>query len=394
MDHILKCHPIVKTDFVRAQGSYLYDSQGRRYVDFEAGTWCTALGHNHPRMVRVIQEQMEKVVHLGSRFPNEVSEEAAKQVLDVVGLPDGKCVFLSSGSEAVEFGVQVARRISSKPLLLTLSGSYLAAYGSAGRKSPEEWYIFDQDECQNCIRLDICDPNCRYIKEIPLDHIGGLVFEPGNAWGTVRLPSNGLIRTLANLIRQQDGLAMVNEITTGMGRTGAWFGFQHYDIQPDIVAIGKGLGNGYPVSAAALSPTVAKILENDGFRYVQSHQNDPLGCAVAMEVIKVFKEERLVERSHKVGAGFLQELTALGIQRKIVKEARGRGLMIALEFAEKEQNISAEQIYDHLLDRRFLVGIHPVVNLLRFYPPLIIGEEDINQLLDNLISILDNLNYH
>jgi acetylornithine aminotransferase len=389
MDHILKCHPIAKTDFVKAQNCYLYDAHGRRYVDFESGVWCTALGHNHPRIIRAMQEQMELVIHLGTRYPNTLAEGAATQVLDVVGLSNGKCVFLSSGSEAVEFGVQVARRISSKPLLLTLSDSYLAAYESAGRKSPEEWYIFDQNNCLDCPHPDSCDPDCSHIGEMPLDRIGGLVFEPGNAWGTVRLPPNGLVRTLATMVKQQGGLVVANEITTGMGRTGAWFGFQHYDVHPDIVAAGKGLGNGYPVSVTAMTPGVAQALEADGFRYVQSHQNDPLGCAIAREVIAVFKDEHLVERSRAIGAHFLQELEVLAARFDSIKEARGRGLMIVLELPQDDRRISAAQICDQLLERGFLVGTHSVVNLLRFYPALIIGEEEIDRLLENLSQILD-----
>ena len=102
-------------------------------------------------------------------------------------------------------------------------------------------------------------------------------------------------------VQQAGGLVMVNEITTGMGRTGKWFGFQHYDIQPDIVALGKGLGNGYPVSAVAMSKEVAEKLETSGLRYAQSHQNDPLGCAVAGEVIRIMLKEDWVERGSGAG---------------------------------------------------------------------------------------------
>jgi acetylornithine/N-succinyldiaminopimelate aminotransferase len=129
MDHVLKCHDIVKTDFVRGKNCYLYDSQGKRYVDFESGIWCTILGHSHPRINRVMQEQLENIIHLGTRYPHALAEEAARDVLNIIGIDNGKCVFLSSGSEAVEFGVQTARRLTHKPLLLTFSNSYLAAYG-------------------------------------------------------------------------------------------------------------------------------------------------------------------------------------------------------------------------------------------------------------------------
>lgn len=131
--HILQCHDIVKTDFIRADNCCLYDATGREYIDFESGIWCTALGHNHPRIVQTLQTQAEQLIHLGTRYPNYLAEEAAIGILRITELHDGKCVFLSSGSEAVEFAAQAARRVSGKPLLLTRSGSYLAAYGSAGQ---------------------------------------------------------------------------------------------------------------------------------------------------------------------------------------------------------------------------------------------------------------------
>ncbi len=115
---------------------------------------------------------------------------------------------------------------------------------------------------------------------MPFEDIAGLIFEPGSASGLVKFPPHGLVQTLVGIIRQRGGLLVVDEVTTGLGRTGAWYGFEHYALQPDIVALGKALGNGYPVSAVAMTHDLADRLEQDGFHYVQSHQNDPLGCAI------------------------------------------------------------------------------------------------------------------
>ena len=208
MNHILKCHDILKTDFVRGENCYLYDSQGRRYIDFESGIWSTALGHNHPRIKQVMHSQIEQLVHLGTRYPNSLAEEAAVEILDLIGIKDGKCVFLSSGSEAVEFGVQTARRVSGKPLLLTFANSYLAAYGSAGRKSAEEWYLLDWSSYTDADEND-------FLKDIPFERIGGFVFEPGGSGsGFVRFPPKGLVQAIVDSIRQEGGWIVANEITT------------------------------------------------------------------------------------------------------------------------------------------------------------------------------------
>jgi acetylornithine aminotransferase len=388
MNHILRCYEIVKTDIVRGQDCTLYDAHDKRYIDFEAGVWCTALGYNYPRVNQTIRTQIEQIVHLHYRYTNALAEEAAVEVLDTLALPDGKCTFLSSGSEAVELGVQIARRITGQPLLLTLSDSYLAAYGSAGRKSPEEWHCFDWSVCAACPHADECEPQCSHLREIPFERIGGLVFEPGNAHGLVRLPPKRLVQTLASMVRQRDGLVVVDEVTTGLGRTGAWYGFQHYALHPDIIAAGKALGNGYPVSAVVMTRDVADRLESGGFRYVQSHQNDPLGCAIAKEVITVLREDGLVERSSRVGAHFLRELERLSERHGIVKEVRGRGLMIGMELEGNHERFSVTSVYRGLLERGFLVGYNPAASFLRFYPPLTIGEEDIAGLLENLDHIL------
>lgn len=382
MNHILKCHDILKIDFVRAVNCYLYDSQDRQYIDLESGIWCTVLGHNHVRINRVMHAQIDKIIHLGTRYPNQLAEEAALDILGLVAFQDGKCVFLSSGSEAVEFAVQATRRISGKPLLLTFANSYLAAYGSAGKKSADEWYLFDWNAHAEADERD-------WLKDIPFERIGGFVFEPGGSGsGFVRFPPERMVQTIVNRIRQEGGWIVANEITTGMGRTGKWFGLQHYDIRPDIVALGKGLGNGYPVSAVAMRMDIARSLEESGVHYAQSHQNDPLGCAVVREVIAVLREEGWIEKGNEKGMYFLEGLKRLGEKFDLVKDARGRGMLLALEL-NPYKRFSPASVYYDLLESGFLAGYHPAGNILRFDPALTVEENDLGLLLEHLDRILD-----
>ena len=385
MSCVLTCsgYNLVKTDMVRAEGCYLSDSAGRQYLDLEAGVWCMALGHGHPRISRVIADQGRRVAHMGFRYTAPVVEAAAEAVIDSVKIPGGKALFLSSGSEAVEFCVQAARRITSRPLLLTLSDAHLAAYGTAGRKDGGEWFCFDWRDCAHCTRLD-CRSGCSLFASIPFDRVGAFVFEPGSSSGLVRFPPRVLIQALAGTVRGQGGRVVIDEVTTGLGRTGAWYGFEHYGLQPDLVALGKGLGNGYPVSAVAMTADVAHALANDNFHYAQSHQNDPMGCAVAREVISVIQEGGLVERSRQVGAHFFHGLATFGGRYDEVRQVRGRGLMMAIELAPD----SAGKAYRALLERGFLAGYKPEANLLRFYPPLTLEEEDVDRFLMALEEVL------
>ncbi len=392
MKHVLKCsgYPLAKTDIVRAAGAYLYDAHGRRYVDCEAGVWCAVLGHSHPRVTQAIQRQAAQLMHVGLHYVHDIVETAAMTVLDSLDMSDGHCVFLSSGSEAVEFGVQVARQITGRPLLLALSDAYLAAYGSAGRQDPDEWQRFDWRPCLACPHPERCAPTCPHLQALPFERVGAFVFEPGSSSGLVQFPPQPVVQTLARTVQARGGLVVVDEVTTGMGRTGAWYGLEHYGLQADVVALGKGLGNGYPVSAVALRPALAQRLEAKGFHYAQSHQNDPLACTVAQTVIETIQAEGLVARSRRVGATFLRALEDLAARHACVQGARGRGLMLALQFKDVGRE-KLDAAFDALLEGGFLVGYKPAFSLFRFYPPLIIEKDDVARLVETLDGILREL---
>lgn len=380
MQRILRCHDIADIDFVRGENCHLYDSQDRRYVDFESGIWATVLGHNHPRIREVMHGQIDRIMHLGTAFPSEVCERAASSVLEAVGLDDGKCTFLSSGSEAVQFAADAARHLAGKSRLVTFADSYLSAYRSTKLKRPEDWLTVDWRSA------DAEEPTA-VAEALPLDEIGAFVFEPGGSGSAlVHFPPTGIVSALAEAVSRHGGLIIANEVTTGMGRTGEWFGFRHYDVRPDIVALGKGVGNGYPVSVVAMTASVAEAIESSGLRYAQSHQNDPLGCAVANEVFAVMREEKLVERSRRVGERFLDGLRELKQRHDLVKDVRGRGMLLGLELRD-DDGPSATEIRDTLLGERLLVGCYPPGNLLRFDPALTIDEEDIERLLESMDSL-------
>jgi acetylornithine/N-succinyldiaminopimelate aminotransferase len=282
----------------------------------------------------------------------------------------------------VEFAVRAARRASGKPLCLTFSNSYLAAYGSAGAKSGDEWRILDWTGYESA------DPD-EFLKDIPFEQIGAFVFEPGGSGiGFVRFPPKPLVEAIARRVRGSGGLIVANEITTGIGRAGKWFGFHHYDIQPDIVAMGKGLGNGYPVSAVAVRQSAAEALERGGFHYVQSHQNDPLGCAIAREVIAALREEKWIERGAELGAFFLDGLREIQTKRALVKEARGRGMLLGLELRPRAE-MPVARIYRALLERGYLAGYYAAGNLLRFDPSLTIDKKDITGFLTCMDSVAE-----
>ncbi|MDD3642022.1 MAG: aspartate aminotransferase family protein [Candidatus Krumholzibacteria bacterium] len=383
-------HELILADIVRAQGCYLYDAAGKRYVDLESGVWCASLGHAHPRIIRAIEEQQRAVAHTGFNFGSPVAEETGGELLALHGFEGGRCVFLCSGSEAVEYGVRVARMLIDRPLLMTMADSYFGAYGSAWGRSEEEWFSFDWFPCASCPHEGECDEGCERWRSIPFERISGFLFEPGSSSGLVRFPPEKLIRNIYRAVRGGGGLILVNEVTTGIGRTGRWFGYQHYDIEPDIVAMGKGLGNGYPVSATVFSPRASELLGDREIKYAQSHQNDPLGAAVAREVIRTIKEEGLIERGARMGEVLIEGLRSLAARSAAGDQVRGRGLMAGVSLGGEADSARAVRVHRALIERGFVVCLRPGAGVLRIDPPLTVAREDIEGFLGTFEDVLRN----
>jgi acetylornithine aminotransferase len=380
-------HELLLPEIVRGENARLYDSGGRSYVDLESGVWCTPLGHSHPRVLDVLAGQSGRIAHAGYCYSDPVVDDAAREVLALLGFEDGRCIFLCSGSEAVEYGVRVVRELTDRPLLLTMSDSYSGAYGSASSRRPDEWHCYDWLACGAC-EATADDVPCRHWAAIPFDSIGGFLFEPGSSSGLVRFPPVELVGRIASAVQGAGGLVLVNEVTTGIGRTGRWFGYQHYGIAPDVVALGKGIGNGYPVSVTAVAPGTAERLGSRWPHYAQSHQNDPLGAAVAREVIRVVREEGLVERGRQIGELVVAGLEDIAGRTDRVAAIRQRGLMIALELRDEPGCPLAIRTHRELLERGFIVARRPGLSVLRIDPPLTIGRDEVLSFLATLEETL------
>lgn len=357
---------------VSAKGCFQYDAEGKAYLDFESGDWAANLGHSHEKVNRAIKAQSELAIHDGLRFRNSPSEELSLKLLEKLSLHGGQSVVLNSGSEAVNLGITIARNLTGRNKILKLDCSFLASYGF-GKISPDNSYLIN-------IPMD----DFSAIDRIDYNELAVFVFEPGSAWGMVRFPSEEFILKLAEKVKNHGGMLMANEVTTGFGRTGKWFAHHYYPFKPDIVAVGKGMGNGYPVSAVSISEETAEKFQKAPFRYAQSHQNDPLGCAVALAVIDVFEQEKVVEQCKEKGFYFKDRLIDLQMKHKeSIREVRGKGLMLVIETVSAGQ---AENIYDQLIGAGFLVGQKE--NVLRFMPPLIIEMEHIDRLVNTLHGLL------
>jgi len=346
-----------------------------QYIDFESGDWSANLGHSNDRIREIIKNQAGLLIHDGLRFRNKQSEDLSIRLLEKLSFNGGQSVFLNSGSEAVNLGIVIAKDLTKRNKILKMDCSYLSAYGHG------------QISANNNDLLNVPIDNIDSISKIDFREIAAFVFEPGNSSSLIKYPSNDFIKSIAFAIKQNGGLLIANEVTTGFGRTGKWFGFQHYDFKPDIVATGKALGNGYPISCVSITNEISILFDKSPFRYAQSHQNDPLGCAVGLEVINIFDNEGIIQQSVIKGQYFKEQLIKLQAKHKTaITDIRARGLMIALEF---NSLVNAESVYLQLIDNGLLVGQKE--NILRFMPPLIIEESHIDKLINTIDKIITGI---
>lgn len=386
----------------RAHGSYVVDDAGRRYLDFASGQLCSILGHSHPKLAAAITEQAGKSIHLGSGFVSDCLLEAAEKFSGITPKKMEKTVFLSTGTEANEFAIRCGKAYNAKPVAAGFDRGY---YGSsfytgqlscAGNKSgliPKVDGIVNITS-PHCFRCPLGEtyPSCsfscvRESGEKLSDHSGSIssfIVEPVLSAGGMIVPPEGYFKELNKLVREHDALLIADEAQTGLGRTGRWFGFEHWDgVVPDILVVSKSAGGGYPVSGVISSKDVEEKAVKKGFTHISSHMNDPLGAKVFSTVIDVIKEEKLVENARDSGVYFKERLFKLkDSYENLLADVRGFGLMLGVEVKgddEEDATKLAREIESHCLDKGLILGYGSFSGVFRIYPPLTVSREEIDE---------------
>ncbi len=377
----------------KASGSWIWDTDGKKFLDCESGMWCVNLGHNHPKIIQTIKKQLEDIIHRNKNFLTPITLEAAETLLNFFPNKYDKLTFLNSGTEAMEFGINLAKKVTKRNKILSLQDSYLGAYGTAkassytsldGLKFKISYPVCDSDNC-NCL-----EKYKSSIDEIFQDYstqIACFVLEPVLVSGGIFKPCKTFIQYICERIQNSGGLVLVDEVTTGMGRTGYRFGYQLFEIIPDIVVLGKALGNGYPVSAIVTNSILESKLSLSELYYAQSHQLDPLGAAVIKSVVNIFNQNQIIEKSHKKIEKINDFLSKLIYS--FIKEIRSYGMIYAIHI-QPYNDMSSEEIIlklkNLLLDAGILVGFNLAREIIRFLPPLNIKDDDIAFLKEKMVE--------
>jgi acetylornithine/N-succinyldiaminopimelate aminotransferase len=356
-------------------------------VDLESGCWAAVLGHSKYTLKKAIKD-LKYPVHTHQFFESSHFDKLVQLLTDSARLPVPYCAtFLTSGTEAVSLCVMLSEFLTDRHKCLSLTISYLgASCGLRMPRDPDKWTDFNPSDCLHCPIEKSCD-DCAKFQSFDFSSYASFVLEPGNSGGLLLFPPKKLIRFIASRVKAAGGMLIMNEVTTGIGKTGKFFGYQHYeefcevDLCPDFIAMGKNLGNGYPISGVLVKSIYQSKLEESGFRYVQSHSDDPLGVMVALKTLTAIAEQGLVAEAVIKG-----ELLQMHLKDSpYIKEFRGKGLMNGIIL---QPDIHVEKVYEELLKEGFFIGYSESYNLIRIYAPLSITADTLIKFCQIFLRIL------
>ncbi|MBR4202222.1 MAG: acetylornithine transaminase [Candidatus Methanomethylophilaceae archaeon] len=358
----------IDLSFTHGEGCYLFDSQGRKYLDLVAGIAVNSIGYSHPDFVQAMQEQVSKLLHVSNLYYVEEQARLAEKIASIT--PDGldRTLFVNSGAEANEGALKLAVRYTGrKKVMAALNGFHgrtAAALGATGQtkyqasfepliSSAYEYYDYGDIES---------------VKHMISKDVAALIVEPIQGEGGVRTASPEFFKALRDICTDSGALMIVDEVQTGLGRTGKWYGIQNFDVTPDIITMAKALGGGTPIGAVTSTEEISKVMTPG--THGTTFGGNPLVTAAGCSVIDIMKKEKLVEHAREIGQRWMDDIMGIGSDK--IVQVRGYGLMIGIEM---DSNETASMVQAACRENGVLVNVcHG--NTVRLIPPLIINDSE------------------
>ena len=352
--------------FERGEGMHLYGTDGTEYLDLVAGIAVCSLGYSHPKWVKAMQEQVGKLVHVSNLYHIEEQAEAAERIASVSPEGMNRTLFVNSGAEANEAALKLAVRCTGKKRVLSALNSFhgrtAAALGATGQTKYQD--TFDSLISDS---FDYFDYNSEEsLKEKITKDTAAVILEPIQGEGGVKCSNTGFFKAVRDVCDDYGALMIVDEVQTGVGRTGEWFGFQNFGVVPDIFSMAKAIGAGAPVGAIHTTDEIAKVMTPGS--HGTTFGGNPFVSASIVATIDIMKEEHLVENSRDIGAAWMKDIKAVDSDE--IADVRGMGLIMGIEMKSR-----ANEFREFCLENGVLVNVcHG--NTVRLIPPLIIGKGD------------------
>jgi acetylornithine/N-succinyldiaminopimelate aminotransferase len=373
------CMPLA---FVRGHGAYLYDADGNRYLDFFCGLAVTSLGHGHPRVVSAIKQQAEKLTHASNVFHTEPMARLAARIAKAFG-DDGRVFFGNSGAEANEAALKLARRWGHAnggrfEIISTLGSFHGRTFGTLSATGQEKYYEGFQ-------------PLVPGFKLVPYDDIAAIeraidpktaaiIVEPIQGEGGVVMPRPDYLVRLREVCDRAKLLLIVDEVQTGMGRTGKLFGYHHSGIKPDIITLAKALGGGLPIGAMVARAEIASVLTPG--THGSTFGGNPVASAAALAVFDALEQDGVIANAAEVGQYLIGRLREISKECPDVREVRGQGMIIGVALKH-----AAKPVVDACFRERLIVN-GTADTILRLLPPLTLTREEADTGLDIIERVL------
>jgi acetylornithine aminotransferase len=385
-EHLMNTYQPLPVTFARGEGAYLFDTDGERYLDALSGIAVCGLGHAHPAVSEAICEQARHLLHTSNLYHIARQIQLADELCAVAGMD--RAFFSNSGAEANEAALKLARlyghrRGIATPQVIVTEGAFhgrtLATLTATGNRRIQAGF---EPLVPGFLRAPYDDLNA--VRTIASNSPGvvAVLVEPITGEGGIRIPAANYLQELRVLCDRHNWLLMLDEIQTGMGRTGRWFAHQHLGVQPDVMTLAKGLGNGVPIGACLARAQAADIFQpgNHGSTF----GGNPLASSAALAVLRTIRDDGLVERAAQLGQhlldGFKQRLAAVAG----VVDIRGQGLMLGIELDRP-----CAQLMQQALARRLLLNV-TADKVIRLLPPLIISDSQADEIVTGVSELIVN----
>ena len=387
MSALMPTYARLPVTFSHGEGAYLFDTDGRRYLDGLSGIAVTGLGHAHPGVTAAIRDQADKLVHTSNLYGIGPQEQLAERLTKTAGMD--KCFFGNSGAEANEAAIKLARlhghnRGIEKPTIVVLEGAFhgrtLATLSATGNRKIQAGFEPLVSGFVRAARNDI-----EAVRQIAANNPDVVAFlaEPIQGEGGIHELDSLYLQAVRDICDENDWLLMLDEVQTGNGRTGTWFAYQNMGFEPDVVTTAKGLGNGVPIGACLARGDAAHVFSAG--HHGSTYGGNPLVCSAALAVMDAIDEEDMYAHVTRMGAVIRETMERkLGASGRL-KEVRGRGLMLGFQLDR-----DCPEMVQLALDNGLLINV-TASNTIRLLPPLIINEAQATELAEGIANLILDL---
>lgn len=358
-----------------AKGSYVWDDKGQQYLDFYGGHAVISIGHSHPHFIKSINEQLEKLAFYSNSVINPLQVKLADLLGQLSGLDHYQLFLCNSGAEAMENALKLASFQNERTKIIAFKKGFHGRTSAAVNITDSQKITAPINARFPVVHHDL-NNTAAVLKDIQQGDVAAVVVEGIQGIGGIHLPEAAFLEQIATACKKYNTLLILDEIQSGYGRSGHFFAFQHAKIQPDIITMAKGMGNGFPIGGILIHPEIPSFKGQLGSTFGGNH----LACAAGLAVLEVIQEENLISNAQLLGNQLKKALQQL----PLAVEVRGKGLMIGLEFSFPVKELRQKLLYDF----KVFTGSSSDPNVLRLLPPLNITTAEVQQFLDKLEACL------